>query len=279
MSWERLVAAAREGRLFPAVILHGGSAGERRRRARELARVLLCVGPRDQRPCGVCSPCRRLTGETEEEPGHPDVHVLERDLKAATSIGATREFFRGIGLAPFEGAAQVFVVAEAESLRPDAADTLLKLLEEPPGTTPRHFLLLTPSRASLLPTVRSRCLAYYLGPGDALGRERVDGLAEEVQECLVAYRDTGAGVYLLVLAAVLEKGGGWADPRDRQPWNEVAAAILRCAQDPALDPGERRALLALAQDLLEAHRWRERGVTPTRILEGLVARRLARLPV
>lgn len=272
MRWESLEEAARQGRLFPAIILHGSSLEVRRSRAEDLARILLCSAAIEIRPCGQCKHCRRLA-ETPS-PNHPDYHVLERDLKASTSIGATREFFRGVLLAPFEASAQIFVVAEAESLRPDAADTLLKLLEEPPGTTPRHFILLSASRASLLPTVRSRCLSYYLGPAEALGQERVEMLSRELLDCLHAYRESRSPVYLLVAAAALEKGGKWEDPRDRRPWDEGAAALLLCAREAGLDAETKGACLALAQDLQEAAKWRERGLRPHRILEGLVSRRL-----
>ena len=273
MRWESLEEAARQGRLFPAIILHGSNLEERLARAEDLARVLLCGAAAEERPCDHCIHCRRL-GETPT-PNHPDYHVLERDLKASTSIGATREFFRGVLLAPFEASAQVFVVAEAESLRPDAADTLLKLLEEPPGTTPRYFILLASSRASLLATVRSRCLSYYLGPAEALGGERVGLMAQELLDSLYAYRESLSPIYLLVVAAALEKGGKWEDPRDRRPWDEGAAALLLCAQEEGFDVEMKGALLELAQDLQEAPRWRERGLQPARILEGLVSRRLS----
>jgi DNA polymerase-3 subunit delta' len=237
----------------------------------ELARVLLCSADAGDRPCLECRHCRRL----QENPDHPDFHVLERDLKASTSIGATRGFFKGVLLAPYEAEVQVYVVAEAESLRPEAADTLLKILEEPPGSTPRYFFLLSASRASLLPTVRSRCLSFYLGPSQSLEEERVQGLAQELRECLVQFQETGSPSYLLAAAAVLEKGGAWDDPRNRRPWDEGAAALLACAREPLWKRSTMLSLLALAQDLQVAHRWRERGLRPARILEGLVFRHLA----
>ena len=66
-----------------------------------------------------------------------DVGVLRRDLKTSTSVDATRELLRLTQQSPFEARGQVLVIAEAESLTPEAANALLKQLEEPPTSAPR----------------------------------------------------------------------------------------------------------------------------------------------
>ncbi|HEX2163112.1 MAG TPA: hypothetical protein VHM02_04120, partial [Thermoanaerobaculia bacterium] len=170
---------ARQGRLYPAVILHGGAVPARRDAAVELARTLLCAAEPEARPCGACRHCRRIVWpEAGGEGGfHPDFRVLERDLKTATSVEATRELLRAAHVSPFEARGQVFVVGAAETLSDEAGDSLLKALEEPGSGAPRHFLLLAPSQYDLSPTLRSRSLAVYLGPAAALDEGEVAPVA------------------------------------------------------------------------------------------------------
>lgn len=268
---------AREGRLYPSVILDGGDPESRRRAALELARTLLCERPAAaERPCGVCRHCRRIVWPGEEgAPFHPDFQVLERDLKASTSVEATREMLKTAQVSPFEARGQVFAVASAESLTGEAANALLKTLEEPHISAPRHFFLLAPSRLDLLPTLRSRSLAVYLGPSEAVDASAVETLAKGFAAAVRAFAASGAPVYLLSAASALSAAGGWDDPRSGRPWAVAAAAVLRSLEldpDPA---GGRRSRLALAEALLEAPALRLRGIAADRILEGLVARHLA----
>jgi len=270
--------SARQGRLYPAVILDGGTADARCRAALELSRTLLCEERPEARPCGVCRHCRRIVwpGQDKDEMAfHPDFQVLERDLKASTSVDATREMLKTAQVSPFEARGQVFVIASAESLTGEAANALLKNLEEPHVTSPRHFLLLTPSRLDLLPTLRSRSLAVFLGPAEAVDAATVEPLARSFATAAAAYAGSGALIYLLGAAGALTAAGGWEDPRSSRPWALAAAAVLRSLElEPG--PGEaRRARLALAEALLESPALRLRGIAADRILEGLVARHLA----
>ncbi|MEM8995975.1 MAG: hypothetical protein AAGF23_14405, partial [Acidobacteriota bacterium] len=179
---EALVDQARRGRLYPSVILYGGSEDERRALTLKLARTLLCE--KDERPCvgaDACHHCRRMVWpEKGAERFHPDLHVLERDLRTTTSIEATKAFASKAVSAPFEARGQVFVVAEADTLSGGGADALLKLLEEPPSRSPRHFILLAASRHDLQVTLRSRSLAVFLGTGSALADVDIEALAGAV---------------------------------------------------------------------------------------------------
>ena len=279
MNLSAALAAARQGRLYPSVILDGGDAGARRAAALELARTLLCEAPPASRPCGVCRHCRRIAGAAGGEAGatpfHPDFQVLERDLKASTSVDATRELLKTAQVSPFEARGQVFVVASAESLTGEAANALLKNLEEPHVSSPRHFLLLAPSRLDLLPTLRSRSLAVFLGPAEPVDPGTVEPLARAFSAAVSAWAASGSPIYLLSAAAALERAGGWEDPRSGRPWALAAAAVLRSLELDEAPANARRARLALAEALLEAPAWRLRGITAERILEGLVARHLA----
>lgn len=279
-AFDAALDAARRGRLYPAVILHGGDAARRRDAALALARALLCEAPPEERPCGVCRHCRRIAWPGESDAFHPDFQALERDLKTATSVEAARDLVRTVQLAPFEARGQAFAIVSAESLTDEAANALLKALEEPPSSSPRHFLLLTPSQFDLLPTLRSRSLAVYLGgPSDGGDAEAAAEAAEAFTDAVARWTASGASIWLLIAAAALRRAGdvpgvGWEDPRSGGPWSLAAAAVLAAAGAPPLAP-LRRPLLALAEELLTEPELRLRGIQAERILEGMVARNLA----
>ena len=200
--------------------------------------------------------------------------MLERDLKASTSVDATREMLRTAQVSPYEARGQVFVIASAESLTGEAANALLKNLEEPHVSAPRNFFLLAPSRLDLLPTLRSRSLAVFLGPAAPVSPEVVEPLARAFAAAAAAWASSGSPVYLLSAAAALAGAGGWDDPRSGQPWAVAAAAVLRSLPREDGTAADRRARLALAEALLEGPALRLRGITAERILEGMVARHL-----
>lgn len=269
---------AAEGSLYPAVILHGGDAAHRRAVAVDLARTLLCERTPEERPCGTCRHCRRIAWPDDPEaPYHPDFAVLERDLKTSTSVDATRTFLRGAQVAPFEARGQVFVLGDAETLSGEAANALLKTLEEPHVTAPRHFFLLTPSHLDLLPTLRSRSLSVFLGPAEPLDPEEVAPCAEAFGRWVSAWSRSGAAVHLLLAAGALGEGADWSDPRATRPWALAANAVKTTAEQGGATL--RRPLLALAEELLAAPRMRLRGVSKDHILEGLVCRHLASVSV
>ena len=274
---------AQRGRLYPSCILYGASLEERKHASVELARTLLCTREPEERPCpegspAACTHCRRLEWPGKEaEHFHPDFHVLERDLRTTTSVDATRTFLNAAYSSPFEARGQVFVIAEAETLSPGGADALLKLLEEPPIRTPRNFMLLAPSRLDLLVTLRSRSLAVYLGKADSLDEEEVARVAEGLATSIDSLLREPSPLYLITAAQAFAQADGWQDPRARRPWATAAAATVRVLGEPAatFDSPMRRALLELAEALLDGPRMRRRGIGHERILEGLVARHLA----
>ena len=93
---------------------------------------------------------------------HPDLFTVERRINAKTEklqseivIATIQEASAFMRLTPAEGGWRVVIVDGAEDMNPNAANALLKLLEEPP---PRAILLLTTAAPGrLLPTIRSRC--------------------------------------------------------------------------------------------------------------------------
>jgi hypothetical protein len=204
---------------------------------------------------------------------HPDVAVLRRDLKTSTSVDATRDLLSITHQTPFEARGQKLVITEAESLTPEAANALLKQLEEPPTSAPRHFLLLARGREELLPTLRSRSWSVWLGPSETLDADTIGEVAGELATAVAAFRAKPSPVYLLAAAAALEGAGGWEDIRAERPWALAAAAVLTCARTAL--PREKRPLLALAEAVVDGSQYRLRSISAQRILEGLVFKHLA----
>jgi DNA polymerase III subunit delta' len=131
-----------------------------------LAQALNCDGP--ELPCGQCRSCQRIL-----EGKHADVTSIGLDSKTEIGIDDIRGLQRLANLPPYEGKCKVFIIDDAEYLSTEAANSLLKILEEPP---PRIvWLLLAAEEEHLLPTIISRCQRLELKPVPA----------ERVQEVLV----------------------------------------------------------------------------------------------
>jgi DNA polymerase-3 subunit delta' len=112
---------------------------------------------------------------------HPDLSEVQPE-GVFTTIGQVREVVRLAASRPFEGARRVFIL-EGDTLNAQAANALLKTLEEPEGDT--TFILLAASREGVLPTILSRAQAVRFNP---VPKKLVAGLLEErgVQEAGLA---------------------------------------------------------------------------------------------
>lgn len=264
-----------EGRLYPSIILYGAEPEERMAAAMRLARLLLCEHPKERSDGCSCRHCPRLAWPAEDGTFHPDLHVLERDLRTSTSAESTRTLLRRIRLRPFEARGQVFIVAEADTLTDGAASALLKILEEPPLSAPRHFFLLCGNPEVLLATLRSRSLAVYLGSRGKDDPDSARELGELFASLLGSYMEGGSSAYLLAAAQAFFDSAQWNDPRATEPWAGVAAALVAAHRDGRLPPGSAGAVLDLAADLLDqAPQIRLRSIPAARILEGLIFQHL-----
>lgn len=115
--------------------------------ALDLASALNCHG--SSSPCGECVACRKIAAGT-----HPDVRVLSGENKAI-GIDQIRQLQREATLSPFEGNWRVHVLCDFQNATTEAANCLLKTLEEPPAY--EVLVLTAPEADLLLPTVVSRC--------------------------------------------------------------------------------------------------------------------------
>ena len=123
--------------------------------ASNLAQALNCDGP--ELPCGQCRSCQRIL-----EGKHADITPIGLDSKTEIGIDDIRGLQRIANLPPYEGKYKVFIIDDAEYLSTEAANSLLKILEEPPQSV--VWLLLVAEEEHLLPTVISRCQRLELKP-------------------------------------------------------------------------------------------------------------------
>jgi len=127
-----------------------------------LAQALNCDDP--EPPCGQCHHCRRIAAGK-----HADVNYTAPGLNLSTKteigIDDIKELQRMANLPPYEGKCKVFIIDEAEYLSSEAANRLLKILEEPPPKI--VWILLTAEESRLLPTTISRCQRLELKPVSA----------------------------------------------------------------------------------------------------------------
>lgn len=125
--------------------------------ALNLAQAVNCPG--EKPPCGECRSCQRIAASK-----HADVWTIRKTSEGKTEIGIDqiREVRTAASLPPYEGKCKVFIIDRAEHLSLEAANCLLKTLEEPPPQV--LFVLLTAAASLLLPTILSRCQRVELRP-------------------------------------------------------------------------------------------------------------------
>jgi DNA polymerase-3 subunit delta' len=167
--------------------------------AHTFAQALNCThSEAAERPCGACRSCRLIDNHS-----HPDVQVIEPE-GVYLKIGQIRELQRQVALSPVEGQWKIYILREMECATTEAANALLKTLEEPPS---HALLLLTASEAeALLPTIVSRCQPVPLRP---LSRKAVEQALVERWQVSPAKAS---------LAASLSAGRlGWAVEASQKP--------------------------------------------------------------
>lgn len=193
---EQVLRGIAEDRLPQMILLTGAAGVGKQRFGLWIAQALLCEGG-TARPCGKCRPCLQVLGlvhpdlhwlmpvlrpkaaepekAAEELADAVGAVIEERRQKplwgapegmAGHFVATARLLQRRASLTPAVGRKKVFLVAEADRLVPqeanqEAANALLKLLEEPPADSQFVLTVVDPNR--LLPTVRSRMVPLRLG--------------------------------------------------------------------------------------------------------------------
>jgi len=164
---ERLKNAIRSGRIANAYIFSGPTDAGKEFTAINFAKALNCIsGGEDS--CDKCISCRKI-----DDGNHADVRLI-RPEGTKLKIEQMRFLQRQGSYKPMEGNYKVYIITEAEKMSLEAANSLLKTLEEPPGAM--VLILSTIVYSALLPTIRSRCqaLKFSLVPQNVLKDELVE---------------------------------------------------------------------------------------------------------
>lgn len=143
--------AVRADRLHHANLFHGPAGVGKHTTARALAAWMNCTGRAGDGDdaCGACRSCRLM-----ESGNHPDMVEVKPDGQYI-KIDQVRALQQLTRFRPHEAKRRVILIDQAEALREEAANALLKTLEEPTGET--VFFLVTSQPHLLLSTIRSRC--------------------------------------------------------------------------------------------------------------------------
>ena len=207
--------ALRSRRLAHAHLFAGPSGVGRATLARRLAQVLCCeatgadAGEPREVPCRECQGCRLVEGGSA-----PDIETIStgglcdesganhrdhaQDGSTRIRVCQVRRLERLAALAPFSAPRRIFIVDSADDLQHEAAQALLKTLEEPPGET---LLVLLASDPEALPaTLRSRCQLLRLAPlpPATLARALEEHASLEAEDAARLAREAG-GRYGLAL--------------------------------------------------------------------------------
>lgn len=211
--WQRLAALAATGRLPHALLLAGAAGIGKERFARALTARLLCPAPTPAAlACGQCKSCQLLAAGS-----HPDLLWLapETDEKTgktakAIKVDQVREVVEFAGKSAQLGGWRVVVVTPAHLLNVQAANALLKTLEEPGRDT--ALLLVTAQPMALPATVRSRCQLLKMpvpAPTEALAWLRPQVRDDATAQLLLALSQ-GAP-----LAALALRDSDWFAAREK----------------------------------------------------------------
>lgn len=142
---------------LPHAILFSGQTGIGKvRLAKRFANFLLCDSPIEKEACGICKSCKLLEAGT-----HPDyILITPEEKKKIISVDQTREVSRQLQLKSHIAKRKVAVIYPAESMNTNAANSLLKILEEPPLNN--IIILVTNKISHLAMTVKSRCIKIVI---------------------------------------------------------------------------------------------------------------------
>jgi len=198
--------------------------------ARELAAMLFCRQGIEDAPCGHCPACQQFASDN-----HPDfLHILPDG--AAIKISQIREVKKQLAFAPLSARTRIILIEEAQTMRREAGNSLLKMLEEPPPDN--LFLVVASDTQAILPTIVSRCQVIPFAP-----------LTEhETVQVLLARAPELNEEQARLLARITEGAPGQAlamkDGQALQIFQQIAKGLLHDGNNPDARPdnkgGERR---------------------------------------
>lgn len=176
-----LMNSIKKDRLAHAYLIQGLRGTGKTEIATLLTQTIFCPEKKDLEPCGTCHVCKRVSSRN-----HPDVHWIEKDGQSIKNeqIDYLRKEFSYSSL---ESTRKIYIIEDAQAMTNQAANRLLKFLEEPLIET--MAILLTDNIQGMIPTIRSRCQIIDLKPLDTnlLQKEMMNAdLSEEQSKIMSA---------------------------------------------------------------------------------------------
>ena len=149
--WGEFVDSVVEARVPHALLMSGVEGIGADHLAVAMGQFLLCQSPMGKIACGRCKSCLLMASGN-----HPDLVIVTPEEKGKQiKVDDIRQLSEFVTKTSQQGAKKIIVLQPAEALNMNAANALLKNLEEPAGDT--VFILVSSSLSRVLPTIRSRC--------------------------------------------------------------------------------------------------------------------------
>lgn len=139
------------------ILLHGADGLGKKEMAKEICHYFLCENQKPEGYCSNCHSCKLLDSNT-----HPDLIILNNEIAESNTIGIeyVREMIEQISQTSKIGCGVAVIIENAELLTEAAANSILKILEEPKGKV--LFVLTSDNMMKLLPTILSRCIKFKI---------------------------------------------------------------------------------------------------------------------
>ncbi len=199
-----------------AYLITGPQGVGRRTLALRFVQAMSCPQPVALgQPCRVCRACEQI-----ERNQHPDLSVVQADrVGGILKVEKIRTLQRSLSLTPYQAPYRVAVLLRFEEANPNAANALLKTLEEPPDQV--TLILTAESAEALLPTIVSRCEVLRLRPlslaavADGLQTKWEVPPEEAKTLAHISGGRPGYAVYLHKNPEALEARQNWLDEQQR----------------------------------------------------------------
>ncbi len=215
------------GRTPHAYLFRGPDGVGKKLFARGLAAALNCRSDAEG-ACGICTSCKKMLSDN-----HPDFKVVSPE-KGAIKIDQVRKVSRELSYSPYESSVRVVVLEDVHMMRREAANSLLKTLEEPPEN---NLLILTAeSSFEVLATISSRCQVIpFYGLGSLETEQLLEGGLDNVSTAdrAIVARLAGGSPGKAIALAQSEVLSCWYDVRNlllESEGDEDILNVLFCAE-------------------------------------------------